>query len=176
MECISDVVTEESCTADTIGKLFLKSEAITICLNYDDTILDETKRATAVELTVGNNGNYLISKNANPNINVFGITGTNDKYAIINIKGKIVTLVSDYSNDLKYVYGIKSTSKVMEKKDKTCPIKTGSSSNEIDKDAILELSCTRGRCKNAGGDLILTTGANTDISGKFIIKKNPISI
>lgn len=149
---------------ENVGKLFLASEDttdISICLNGDND--DEG----SVVLNTSNSGDYLISKNSDPSINVFGITGSNEKYAIININDKVVTLKSNYKNNLKYVYVNDKTNKIMEKGDKTYPIVEGSTTGEIDKDKIKELLCTGGKCKDSSTEVKLTSDSITG-AGKYL--------
>ena len=137
------------CTASNISQLFVNNEVISFCL--------DTTTNGKIDLTGANNGNYLVTKNSNPAIDVFGITGINENYAIVSIQDKIITLNVTYTNNLKYVYANKEKVKIMEHGDKsTVPL---TASNELDEDKILELLCKDGRCKSA--DSVVTIDDST---------------
>lgn len=130
IECSRSEVTEQddTCNAASIGKIFLNQGKLSICLNYDN------EKDYFVELNVSNSGNYIIGKDSS---NLFGLS--NEKYAIVNIKDKIVTIHRTYQNNLKYVYANMSNKlKIFEKGD-TCP---------TDISNLLELDCFEGKCKD----------------------------
>lgn len=155
---VSHIACESEATS--IGKLFLKeaeSTTVSICLNSDT--------GGAVELNGQANGDYLISKNNDPTVDVFGITGNNEKYAIVTIKDKMVTLNATYKNNLKYVYALKESSKIMKKGDK-CP--ANADNTGIDKTKIKEVFCTGGKCKEADFEIKLDTTKVNDGKMCFI--------
>ncbi|KAL6632824.1 hypothetical protein U3516DRAFT_531112, partial [Neocallimastix sp. 'constans'] len=131
--CKKYTITETACTSNNIGKLFIKNEKISICLNYSD-------KEYSVELGDANKGNYVLYKSSTTN-EIFGTT--DDKpYAIVTINENSVLLNTKYSNGLKYVYINKEGStpssmyRIMNKGD-NCP-----KNLEI----ILELECENGKC------------------------------
>jgi len=116
----------DSCTDETTGRVRFHEDKFYICLV--DTV--------GVELTVANNGDYIVQASTG---NIFASTN----YALINIKEHVVTLNNDYKNDLKYVYVNKSTAgnyKVMKKGD-TCP----KTANELAD--IMEFKCSNSQCQ-----------------------------
>lgn len=165
--CIkSDPISEGVCKSqsDNIGKLVVSPTdhlTISLCLN------DSNSDKAAVDLNGSNSGDYLISKNIDSTINVFGITGNNEKYAIITIKDKIITLNSAYSNNLKYVYALDESRKVMKKNDGSCP---KDASGVIEENKILEVFCTKGKCKDAESELIISGASDGNITINIIYK------
>lgn len=166
-EAIDETIT--SCDAASVGKLFMDSTGgsnnINLCLS---NLGSPTKKPLSITLSIGSSGIYLLEKNADAAANVFGITGSNDQYAIVKVKDKVVTLHSTYDSGLKYVYVNAVTSKVMERGDKTCPPKTGTT--EPDEDNILELSCSKGKCKSSESEIVFDTTAKGNTWIKHIKK------
>lgn len=141
------------CDLSHVGELFLDNNVISLCLSY----MGSPVKAISIALNNSNSGTYLLEKNADPAKNVFGITGGSDKYAIVKVKDKIVTLFSTYDNQLKYVYGNMVSGKVMKREEKTCPTKTGANAGELDTNNILELFCTGGKCKDSSYEVKLSS-------------------
>lgn len=127
---LKNTMAKESCT-NKIGELVLSDNSIiSICLTKDN----------AVELDNSHSGNYVVEKGKN---DIFGIAESGG-YAIINVKENVAILNKDYKNQLKYIY-VNDSYKVMNKEDKTCPMKT---KDAIDEEKILELECDNGICKS----------------------------
>ena len=167
-QCTKESIPDErnACTEDNIGKLFVKTgdSTASLCLNY------AADTPSVVELNGSAKGNYLVYKNSNPIENVFGITGSNEKYAIVGIQDKVVSLNSTYSNGLKYVYVDATKNRVMEKGDKDFPKLTGSTSDP-DEDNIMELLCSSGKCKNSDAEVKVNsfTGFSNE-EGIYLLK------
>lgn len=58
---------------------------------------------------------------------------------------------ADYENGLRYAYAIKESRKVMQRGDGTYP---KNASGAPDTNNILEVSCTRGRCKDVESEIV----------------------
>ncbi|ORY34438.1 hypothetical protein LY90DRAFT_673236 [Neocallimastix californiae] len=165
-QCTKESIPDErnACTEDNIGKLFVKTgdSTASLCLNY------AADTPSVVELNGSAKGNYLVYKNSNPIENVFGITGSNEKYAIVGIQDKVVSLNSTYSNGLKYVYVDATKNRVMEKGDKDFPKLTGSTSDP-DENNIMELLCNNGGiCKDAEREQTFSSFTGFTGAGKYL--------
>lgn len=139
MECSKSEIaeSENACNSSTVGKIFLNQEKLSICFAYES---GGTPKEYSIELNVANSGDYIIHKDAT---NLFGLSSQQD-YAIVSVKDRIVTINKNYDNELKYVYANKSGKMKLIKKGDTCPPKTGGG---FDTDNIMELNCTEGKCK-----------------------------
>jgi len=148
--CTRGKVTLTTCSStSSIGKLFMAAQAtsISFCLNYDPS-LEENKRSSIVELNGSKNGNFLVYRNSDPKANVFGMSSTNENYAIVNVQDGKVLLNNTYDNGLKYTYVNIEKNEVMVKGDKTTyPIVSGSS--ELNENMVLELICDGGKCMSS---------------------------
>ncbi|ORY29703.1 hypothetical protein LY90DRAFT_512800 [Neocallimastix californiae] len=120
---------EDTCDESTTGRIIYKDPILSICVND----------GVEIELSLSNNGYYVVAGSTG---NIF--TEDDNKYSIIKIDGKVITLDTKYKNNSKYIYvnsGNSGKYKIMDSKE-SCPKKD----SIFDKDSILELKCTNGEC------------------------------
>jgi len=125
-KCIKTSANTGGCTATTVGELLkVGTNELSLCLKNEKSIGLED-----------NAGSYIVNYK---NGNIFGIT--DNKYALVNVKKRTVTL--DKTHNTHYIYADKSSNAVLENSDQ-CP-----RDGDIES-LIIELNCNKSICSENG--------------------------